>query len=120
MEPLVGPSDMTVHATEDDDTISATVTIDILTNTQDSLQTPAAEDADQDSEDDALWCYCQRNIQEELVGCDNPNCKIEWYHLSCLQLKLSQLSKDKWYCPECHKDRYQSKRKGKGKASQKK
>ena len=86
MEPSVGPSDMIVHATEDDDTISATVTIDILTSTQDSLQTPTAEDADQDSE---LWCYCQRNMQEELVGCDKPNCKIQWYHLSCLQLTLN-------------------------------
>jgi len=102
VEPLEGPSDMTVDAT-----VSATVTSDILTSIQDSLQTPAAEDTNQDS-DDALWCYCQQNMQEELVGCDNR--KIQWLHLSCLQLTLSQLPKGKWYCPECHKDRYQSTR----------
>ena len=31
----------------------------------------------------------EKNMQEELVGCDNLNCKIQRYHLSCLQLTLS-------------------------------
>ena len=109
---LSGPSDVTVQTTEVHDNDSETVS-----NTPISTVGP---DKDIGSEDDTLWCYCQRNVQEELVGCDNPTCKIQWFHLSCLQLTVSQLPKGKWYCPDCHKERYQAKGKGKGKAKQKK
>ena len=39
-----------------------------------------------------LWCYCQHDKPYRLVvGCDNPTCRIEWFHLSCLQLTVEQL-----------------------------
>ena len=47
-----------------------------------------------------LWCYCQQDKTEELmVGCDNPTCQIEWFHLSCLRLTVEQLSRGKWFFP---------------------
>ena len=70
-----GTSDMTLCTTEVDDTVSVTATSDIPTNTQDSLQ-GLDEDSSQDSEDGTPWCYCQKCTQGELVGCDNPSCKI--------------------------------------------
>ena len=104
-----------VTTTEVDDTVSTTVTVtsEVPTSTQDSLQVLDEDSGADSEEDDTLWCYCQQNLQEELVGCDNPSCKIKWFHLSYLQLKLSQLPKGKWYCPDCHKEKYQSKCKGK-------
>jgi len=109
-ESLEGPSDMmTLHSTEVN---VMTVASDMLTSTQHILQ--VLEDSDH-SEDDTLWWYCQQSMQEELVGCDNPNSKIKWFYLSCLQLMVSQLPKSKWCCPKCHKERHQSKCKGKGK-----
>ena len=81
---LDGTSNVTT--TKVDDTVSTTVTVtsDVPTSTQDSLQV-LDEDSGQDSEeDDTLWCYCKQNLQEELVSCDNPSCKIKWFHLSCL------------------------------------
>ena len=57
-----------------------------------------------------LWCYCQQDKPEQsLVGCDNPACQIEWFHLSCLHLTVEQLPRGKWFCPECHKSRSQRK-----------
>ena len=46
----------------------------------------------------------------DMIGCDNENCQIQWFHLSCLKLTKTQVPKGKWYCPDCHKSR-----KGKGK-----
>ncbi|KHG19241.1 PHD finger ING1 -like protein [Gossypium arboreum] len=35
----------------------------------------------------------------EMVACDNPNCKIEWFHFGCVGLK--EQPRGKWYCPDC-------------------
>ena len=48
-----------------------------------------------------------------MIGCDNEQCQIQWFHLSCLKL-TTQVPKGKRYCPDCHKSR-----KGKGKKIQK-
>ena len=64
------------------------------------------------------WCYwvfcpnedcsCQQDKPEEsIVGCDNPTCRIEWFHLSGLQLTVEQLLRGKRFCLECHKSRSQ-------------
>lgn len=43
-----------------------------------------------------LWCYCQQDKPEQsMVGCDNPTCRIEWFHLSCLHLTVKQLPRGK-------------------------
>ena len=47
-----------------------------------------------------LYCYCQQpEGTDEMIGCDNPACAIEWFHTSCLKLK--RIPKGKWYCPDC-------------------
>lgn len=51
-----------------------------------------------------LFCICQKPEDEnEYVGCDNPECKIEWYHMSCLKLKRKP--KGTWLCPACRKNK---------------
>ena len=40
-----------------------------------------------------LYCYCQQpGKNAETIGCDNPNCSIEWSHTLCLKLKQIPLS----------------------------
>ncbi|RCK67284.1 Chromatin modification-related protein YNG2 [Candida viswanathii] len=51
--------------------------------------------------DNKLYCYCQRVSFGEMVGCDNPTCIIEWFHLPCIGLKNPP--KGKWYCDDCKK-----------------
>ena len=59
-----------------------------------------------------VWCYCRRDEEfDTMIGCDNEQCTIQWYHLSCLQIPQSHVLKGKWYCPDCHKERSKVKKK---------
>lgn len=52
-----------------------------------------------EEEDKTLYCFCQRVSFGEMVACDGPNCKYEWFHYDCVNLK--EPPKGTWYCPEC-------------------
>ncbi|KAG5560526.1 hypothetical protein RHGRI_003745 [Rhododendron griersonianum] len=45
------------------------------------------------------YCFCNQVSYGEMVACDNPDCKIEWFHYGCVG--LNQQPKGKWYCSEC-------------------
>jgi len=34
-----------------------------------------------------------------MIGCDAPDCKIEWFHLNCVGLKSTP--EGSWYCSDC-------------------
>ena len=56
------------------------------------------------------WCYCQLPAEEgDMIGCDNRECNIAWFHLKCL--RITKTPKEKWFCPECKKHKA---KKGKG------
>ncbi|CAH02897.1 histone acetyltransferase YNG2 [Kluyveromyces lactis] len=52
-----------------------------------------------EEDDKQLYCFCQRVSYGEMVACDGPNCKYEWFHYSCVN--LTEPPKGQWYCPEC-------------------
>eukprot|EP01098_Paradermamoeba_levis_P014974 TRINITY_DN7383_c0_g1_i1.p1 TRINITY_DN7383_c0_g1~~TRINITY_DN7383_c0_g1_i1.p1 ORF type:complete len:317 (-),score=73.49 TRINITY_DN7383_c0_g1_i1:177-1076(-) len=45
------------------------------------------------------YCICSRVSFGEMVGCDNQECKIEWFHFECVG--LTHPPKGKWFCPDC-------------------
>ncbi|KAL2326559.1 hypothetical protein Fmac_025617 [Flemingia macrophylla] len=45
------------------------------------------------------YCFCNQVSYGAMVACDNPNCKIEWFHFGCVGLK--EQPKGKWYCSNC-------------------
>ncbi|CAJ0948282.1 unnamed protein product [Ranitomeya imitator] len=45
------------------------------------------------------YCLCNQVSYGEMIGCDNEECPIEWFHFSCVG--LNHKPKGKWYCPEC-------------------
>ncbi|XP_039137690.1 PHD finger protein ING1 isoform X1 [Dioscorea cayenensis subsp. rotundata] len=55
------------------------------------------------------YCFCNQVSFGEMVACDNPDCKIEWFHFGCVGLK--EHPKGKWYCSNC--SGMQKRRKGK-------
>ncbi|KAK9742406.1 hypothetical protein RND81_03G170300 [Saponaria officinalis] len=55
------------------------------------------------------YCVCSQVSYGEMVGCDNPECRIEWFHFGCVGLK--EKPKGKWFCPDCSGK--QKRRKGK-------
>ncbi|XP_048861023.1 LOW QUALITY PROTEIN: inhibitor of growth protein 5-like [Brienomyrus brachyistius] len=49
------------------------------------------------------YCLCHQVSYGEMIGCDNPDCPIEWFHFACVDLTTKP--KGKWYCPRCTQDR---------------
>lgn len=50
--------------------------------------------------DGEKYCYCQQASHDIMVGCDNPQCKLQWFHLACLNMAAPP-EVEPWYCPEC-------------------
>jgi len=46
-------------------------------------------------------CTGEGKYEEEMVGCDNDSCRLEWFHFSCVGLKRKP--KGSWYCDECQR-----------------
>ena len=53
--------------------------------------------------DTKLYCVCQSPHDDvsEMIGCDAPDCKIEWFHFECVGIMVPP--EGQWYCPECTK-----------------
>ncbi|XP_053213583.1 inhibitor of growth protein 5-like isoform X2 [Panonychus citri] len=49
------------------------------------------------------YCVCHQVSFGEMIGCDNPDCPIEWFHFACVGLTIKP--KGKWFCPKCIIDR---------------
>lgn len=54
-----------------------------------------------------LYCFCQRGSYGNMVGCDNDNCKYQWFHYECVG--LMEEPKGEWFCIEC-KDKIKKKK----------
>ncbi|KAM4663449.1 inhibitor of growth protein 5-like [Discoglossus pictus] len=49
------------------------------------------------------YCRCHQVSYGEMIGCDNPDCPIEWFHFACVDLTTKP--KGKWFCPRCTQER---------------
>ncbi len=47
------------------------------------------------------YCYCKGVSFGEMVGCENEDCKIGWFHLGCVGLTPDTVPRGKWLCPSC-------------------
>ncbi|CAK9302691.1 unnamed protein product [Gordionus sp. m RMFG-2023] len=45
------------------------------------------------------YCVCHQVSYGEMIGCDNLDCLVEWFHFGCVG--LTHKPKGKWYCPTC-------------------
>ena len=55
------------------------------------------------------YCLCHQVSFGEMIGCDNLECPIEWFHFQCVG--LTSKPKGKWYCPRCSQEREKNSRK---------
>ena len=52
----------------------------VTVNDDETPQEPDQEDEDQ-------WCYCRKGEDNgAMIGCDNDQCPIRWFHFSCLKM----------------------------------
>ncbi|ODQ64415.1 chromatin modification-related protein YNG2 [Nadsonia fulvescens var. elongata DSM 6958] len=52
-------------------------------------------------DEDEIYCFCRQVSFGDMIGCDNENCKYEWFHYGCVGLK--EPPQGIWYCPACTK-----------------
>jgi hypothetical protein len=48
--------------------------------------------------DEGSYCLCRSVWCNGMVACSNEDCKIEWYHLGCINLWQKPVGK--WVCPK--------------------
>lgn len=66
------------------------------------VQAPMQQDMQGGAGDsEEIYCICQRPAFDEMIGCDNSECPIEWFHVQCVGLDPKNKPKGKWYCPPC-------------------
>ncbi|VEL10502.1 unnamed protein product [Protopolystoma xenopodis] len=61
--------------------------------------TPESSNSNGDSADERLYCICRKVSFGDMIACDNPRCKVEWFHFSCVDVRAQP--KGKWFCPQC-------------------
>ena len=49
--------------------------------------------------DEKLWCVCNKPADGDMIGCDNSECKTEWFHFECV--KIRKVPKGDWFCKDC-------------------
>ncbi|XP_015371039.1 PREDICTED: inhibitor of growth protein 4-like [Diuraphis noxia] len=68
-----------------------------------------AADADMPIDpNEPTFCLCNQVSFGEMIGCDDPDCAIEWFHFGCVNLITKP--KGKWFCPKCTKDKKKNKK----------
>ncbi|KAJ7584361.1 hypothetical protein C8J56DRAFT_950831 [Mycena floridula] len=72
---------------------------DDIVDAGDDPDADAEGDPEEEEEDTALYCICNRQSFGDMIGCDNPKCPYQWFHISCVGVKTPL--PDKWYCMEC-------------------
>ncbi|WKY04530.1 hypothetical protein Q1695_005498 [Nippostrongylus brasiliensis] len=49
------------------------------------------------------YCFCHQVSFGQMVACDGPSCKNEWFHFQCVGLTSSPVGK--WFCDDCKSSR---------------
>ncbi|CAG5128288.1 unnamed protein product [Candidula unifasciata] len=79
--------------------VSQPSTPQVTTTETEELSTEVQVDEWNADPNEPRYCLCNQVSFGEMVGCDNNDCPIEWFHYGCVG--LTQAPKGKWYCPQC-------------------
>ncbi|KAK9460239.1 inhibitor of growth proteins N-terminal histone-binding-domain-containing protein [Lipomyces oligophaga] len=69
---------------------------------------PEDDEEEEENNDSALYCFCQQVSYGDMVACDNPDCRYEWFHYGCVGLKAPPSGV--WYCSQQCQEKVQSKK----------
>jgi chromatin modification-related protein YNG2 len=65
----------------------------VLTNNQ------ALAKGNHPSEDVGIFCFCRHGEFQQMILCENPECKFGWFHFSCVNLTVEPTGT--WFFPDC-------------------
>ncbi|KIK60865.1 hypothetical protein GYMLUDRAFT_167361 [Collybiopsis luxurians FD-317 M1] len=64
------------------------------------LEPNAENEVGKEVDDDIkVYCFCHRPSFGDMIACDEPTCKVEWYHLACIGLAVAP--EGVWICDIC-------------------
>ena len=46
-----------------------------------------------------VYCFCRKVSYGQMIACDSPDCKFEWFHYICVGLKEEPAGR--WLCASC-------------------
>lgn len=59
------------------------------------------ETASAENPEGIQYCFCGKPENDDMVECENPECKHKWFHYSCVGIDDPNNLPNVWYCPEC-------------------
>ena len=74
-----------------------------------SSQTTTSASPSKETDSLETWCYCKTEESGTMIFCDNEICPIRWFHVEFL--RITNIPKKKWFCPECRKEKKISRKK---------
>ena len=64
-----------------------------------SVRSQETQDEKFTQADDQIYCYCHCEEHGKMIECDNKECKIGWFHFTCVGIKRAP--RGQWFCPDC-------------------
>lgn len=52
-------------------------------------------------EEENRYCYCGGTSSGQMIGCDGPECEMEWFHVECTDITALPAKEEAWYCKAC-------------------
>lgn len=52
-------------------------------------------------EEEDKYCYCGGTDSGQMIGCDGPDCEMEWFHVDCTDITALPAKEEAWYCDTC-------------------
>lgn len=52
-------------------------------------------------EEENRYCYCGGTSSGQMIGCDGPDCEMEWFHIECTDITALPAKEEAWYCQAC-------------------
>ena len=71
----------------------------IMTNNMSASCQTITQDETSSDEDDQIYCYCRRGEIGKMIACENEDCKIGWFHFTCVGIRRAP--RGQWFCRDC-------------------
>ena len=55
---------------------------------------------EKEASEEKKYCKCNQISYGQMICCDNPDCKIQWFHIKCVDIEDPNKLEKQWYCSE--------------------
>ncbi|EJW03678.1 hypothetical protein EDEG_00166 [Edhazardia aedis USNM 41457] len=77
-----------------------------------SLRLVIVDKIDAFDNEEKTYCICNKKSTDDMIACDNNECKIGWFHFGCVGLLSAPHGS--WFCDNCKKKKSRTSRNSQG------